>query len=184
MSIGEKTWATEFMGSAARSTHANGTSRVSWAQSSFWARPGRRRGTFASPLPIHISSLGNSFTRMARRQLRRRLEHLQVLAHCYHQGTDFRHSQSDKYGQRHKNKRAIHRSQSDAQGGGQGSALPCSLPTRELFSTIPRPNARHNAGLRSCVRFRCYGRPEARIISDDGRGFDPQYFRPIVSSRD
>ena len=87
------------------STQAIGPSFVSSAQSSFWARPGRRRGTLASPLPIHISSLGNSFTRTAAATLasspfgacsvwfpcrrRRRQSRLQILAHCYRQRNGF-----------------------------------------------------------------------------------------------
>ena len=46
-----------------RPTRAIGTSPVSLAKSWFWARLGKRRGILRFPLPIRISSRGNSFIR-------------------------------------------------------------------------------------------------------------------------
>ena len=66
----------------------SGLRSFSSAQSSFWARPGRRRRTFASPLPIHISSPGNSYSRTAAKTPASSPFGAPFdLAHCYHQGT-------------------------------------------------------------------------------------------------
>ena len=172
--------------SAARSTQAIGPSLVSSAQSSFWARPGRRRGTFASPLPIHISLLGNSFTRTAAKTL---------ASSPFGAPSDFSALLSPR------DQISVILSPISMANDGKTNArfiearvmrkvkvriLPFRVRSQRGSCSLQSlgPNARHNAGLRSCVRFRCCGPPEARMISDDVRGFDPQSFQPIVSSRD